>query len=230
MAYNTITQYVGDGVTTDYPIPFSYESQEHVHVNRVDTKAALTFYFVNASLIRLTSPSPSGVPFVIFRDTSVATPNVSWETGASIRSGNLNSMSGQFLKTLQELKDSAGTIGAFAPDLQPQIYNLKVTYPGIPANDSVIVGDVFSRRVAFPYDAVYSRFKCVRAPYAEYTLSIKKNDVEVGTIVFDADETTAVVSFIEGFDCIAGDMLTVVTQSTLDVIKGIYGTISGIRV
>lgn len=107
MSYNTRHVYTGNGVTTDYAIPFAYDSASEIKVARLDNWASLPFTVVNPSLLRLSTASPNGIQFAVYRETDVTSSVVSWSVGTSVRSTSLNSMTQQFLRSIQELKDVA---------------------------------------------------------------------------------------------------------------------------
>ncbi|PWB90674.1 hypothetical protein C5688_09115 [Methylocystis sp. MitZ-2018] len=108
------------------------------------------------------------------------------------------------------------------------IYRFKICYPGIPGENSLLAGEVFTSGVAPFVGWAGSAFRCTTPPVDDYALSLRKNGTEVATIVFPAGETSAVISG-ETINFADGDMLTLFSPPALDVISGIFGTIEGLR-
>jgi len=110
-------------------------------------------------------------------------------------------------------------------------YDLKITYPGIPPAGETILADVLARTVQFPANLTGSKFLCSTAPTNDYTIDVTKNGTTVATIVFAAGQTTAAMSTpgAAAFSGAAGDVIRLVTPVSLDVIKGICGTLTGTR-
>jgi hypothetical protein len=96
--------YTGDGTTTDYAVPFDYISTTEVAVS-VSAGSGL-FTFVNASLIRFTTPPANGVTITISRATSTETAAVTFQNGSGFSGSALNRMVKQLLFAIQELKNN----------------------------------------------------------------------------------------------------------------------------
>ena len=57
---------------------------------------------------------------------------------------------------------------------------------------------------------------CGIAATAEATLTIKKGDTTIGTVVYDASELTGTVTFTDDVTFVAGDTMTITAQSSAD--------------
>lgn len=129
-------------------------------------------------------------------------------------------------ETLFDVLDSLKAYNAPDPHL------IRLTYPGIPPQDSMVLGEVFVVGVVFPANFEGSQFRCFVAPNEDYTLRILKNGDDAGAIDFAAGQTSATISTRDGeslrFD--PGEILQLVTQASLDVISGLFGALAGTRV
>lgn len=106
MTYNTRTTYTGNGTTQDFAIPFPYDVSSEVKVVRLDTGVSLPFTLPSTGICRLSSIPASGLQFSIYRDTDVTSGAVSWSVNTSLRSSLLNTMTTQFIRVMQEVKDA----------------------------------------------------------------------------------------------------------------------------
>lgn len=107
----TIVTYPGDNVTNQFAVPFAYSDTTEVVVTRAN--GAVTYFFVNPSLIQITSPVAlaTGDALTIQRVTDIDTPAVVFKNGSGTTGGQLNSMVTQLLRAAQEAKDLVlGTI------------------------------------------------------------------------------------------------------------------------
>ncbi|MBG0802828.1 hypothetical protein IYW40_15280 [Methylocystis sp. H4A] len=129
-------------------------------------------------------------------------------------------------KTLFDILDSLKAYNAPDPHL------IRLTYPGIPSPNALVLGEVFVVDVAFPANFAGSQFRCLVAPHEAYMLRILKNGDEVGAIEFAAGQTSATISTSDGesLQFAPGDILQLVTQASLDVILGLFGALAGTRV
>lgn len=115
MAYSEVFK-TGDGVQTDFQIPFSYLDQSHVYVavDKVATDApdsSYKFEFVDPSTIRVRTkideaPVTNGLVIRIYRQTPIGNPAVIFGGGASLSSKNLNKNSEYLTYALQEATDT----------------------------------------------------------------------------------------------------------------------------
>jgi hypothetical protein len=103
MSVTTFVTYNGDGVTTDFAIPFAYTTASEVVVTR--RNGAVTYTFFTGSIIRLTSPAALAVGDVltIERVTNIDAPKVVFKNGSGQTGGQLNSMVTQLLRGMQEV-------------------------------------------------------------------------------------------------------------------------------
>lgn len=110
MTQKTIRTYVGDAVTTIFPVDFTlgYINRDYVYVyltgNAYNTE--LTYTWINSSQIELTTPVASGVEFnirrVVPRDTLVN----AYEDGAILRGKNLDDSNLQHLMLQEEISET----------------------------------------------------------------------------------------------------------------------------
>lgn len=105
--YNTFANYLGDDVTTDFAVPFSYTSQNEVVVTRQGGPVSYTF--INPALIQIDAPLATGDALKIERDTSLASKKVVFANGSPATAGMLNTAFDQLLQGLQEASDTAGS-------------------------------------------------------------------------------------------------------------------------
>lgn len=103
--YNTYANYVGNGTTQNFAIPFTYNDPSEVVVTRQN--GAVTYTFLNSSTLRLDAPLASGDALVIYRSTVISTPKVSYQNGIPVTGQQLNLSFNQLLSALQEANDIA---------------------------------------------------------------------------------------------------------------------------
>lgn len=105
--------YTGDGSNRIFSITFPYLSRDHiaVYVGGVLTTA---FTYLTDSSIQLTVAPANGVAVYLRRDTPPVSPMVTFNNGAALKGGDLNTNGRQLLYVVQEAVDSALTILAMA--------------------------------------------------------------------------------------------------------------------
>jgi hypothetical protein len=124
--YNTYVDYVGDGTTTDFPIPFSYIDTTDVVVT-VGTSSA-SFTFVNPSTVRVTPAPTTGTGVRVARSTAISSARVVFASGSSTTAKNLNTAISQLLNALQESIDrAAATVGLLAGGAAWDMQNKRVS-------------------------------------------------------------------------------------------------------
>lgn len=102
-SYNTFTTYNGNGVTTDFAIPFEYQDASEVQVARKN--GSVTYVFLNPQLIRINAPLASGDVLTIRRVTDVSEAAVEYRNGATTTAQMLNASFTQLLNSAQEYQD-----------------------------------------------------------------------------------------------------------------------------
>lgn len=106
MAINdTFRTYMGDGTTTSFAIPFSYEQPSEVLVTRKN--GTVSYTFINHQLIQLSEPIAVGDALTIQRVTNIDSPAVTWKNGSGTTGTQLNAMARQLLNAMQEARDTA---------------------------------------------------------------------------------------------------------------------------
>lgn len=104
--YSTYVYYSGNGVNTDFSVPFSYLNQNEVVVTR--TGGAVSYVFLNPNMIRLSAPLAAGDSIKIERQTSLTSPAVVFKNGGTVTAKQLNDAFSQVLYGMQEANDTAG--------------------------------------------------------------------------------------------------------------------------
>jgi hypothetical protein len=129
--YNTYVDYVGNGTTTDFPVPFTYLDVKDVDVTVGGSDA--TFSFLNPNTVRILPTPAAGVGVRLSRSTAIATPRVVFSNGSSTTAKQLNTSARQLLFALQEAIDRAtSTIGTIAGGLGWDMQNKRVANVGYP--------------------------------------------------------------------------------------------------
>jgi hypothetical protein len=114
--YNTYVDYVGDGTTTDFPVPFTYLDVKDVDVTVGGSDA--TYSFLNPNTVRILPTPAMGVGVRLARSTNISAPRVIFSNGSSTTAKQLNTSARQLLFSLQEAIDRAtATIGTTAGGL-----------------------------------------------------------------------------------------------------------------
>lgn len=112
--YGTFTNYVGDGATTDFSVPFPYLDAVDVKVKVGGVTTPVTF--PNPNVIRF-SPAPAvGAAINIARITAISSPRVVYANGSSTTAQQFNTLTTQLLFALQEAAD-LNTVGLDAANL-----------------------------------------------------------------------------------------------------------------
>jgi microcystin-dependent protein len=110
MAYSYVV-YTGDGVTTQFAVPFAYVREEHVSVEVNDVNT--TFTWINGSTVEVIPAPLAGQEVLIKRTTPVAARLVDYTDGSTLVAADLDTDSLQHLFTEQELTDTVGGLEAF---------------------------------------------------------------------------------------------------------------------
>jgi hypothetical protein len=110
MAYSFVI-YTGNGVTTQFSVPFGYVRKEHVAVEVNDVNTAFTW--VNDTTVQVTPAPANGAEVLVKRTTPVASRLVDYTDGSTLVAADLDTDSLQHLYTEQELTDTVGNLEAF---------------------------------------------------------------------------------------------------------------------
>jgi hypothetical protein len=129
MAYSYIS-YAGNGVATQYAVPFPYIRKEHVNAQVAAVNTSFTW--VNASTIQFAVAPGNGVEVLIRRVTPLAAALVDFTDGSSLVASDLDTSNLQHLYAEQELSDAVGPLsdvrglyyGAYAVDPLVDPYGL----------------------------------------------------------------------------------------------------------
>lgn len=147
--YDTIKTYNGDGVTSDFAITFPYDDISELVVARKN--GAVTWFLLNPSLLRITSPAALAVGDVltIQRNTSIDSPKVIWKNGAGVTATQLNSIFTQFFRALNETKDVAFRALTLLASGVFDAVNARITNLGAPtaSSDAARLADVQAAQI-----------------------------------------------------------------------------------
>lgn len=115
-----------------------------------------------------------------------------------------------------------------AASASAETYLVHMTFEGTPTAQGFMGGHLFNDSVLFPIDFDGAQGSVQTNPAATFTISIRKNDVEVGTAAistagaFEFDTTShATVSFA------AGDKLTFIGPDTVGTAANFIATLEG---
>lgn len=136
--YNTYVNYIGDGVTTDYPITFTPLDAKDVKVTV--NGVLVTFTLVSPGVVRISPAPASGAGVRVFRATDISSARVVYSNGSSQNASQLNMANRQLLYALQEAVDSASTAAIVDPLTGHfNFHNLRATNvaPPVEATDAV---------------------------------------------------------------------------------------------
>jgi hypothetical protein len=104
MSFNSIVDYVRDGTTTDYVVPFPFLDRTHVYVYFDDVYQSTGYTWVNDGLIRFTTGGTNGVALRVKRITPSA-PVVTFNDLSVLVDDDLNSAILQMSYLLEETAD-----------------------------------------------------------------------------------------------------------------------------
>jgi hypothetical protein len=104
---NSYQQYVADGATQNFSVPFPYIAQAHVVVKRNQTllEVDVGYSWLNSGTIRLTDLPASGDVIEVRRVTPLDAPLVEFQNGAVLTEAELNLAVRQNLYATQEIVD-----------------------------------------------------------------------------------------------------------------------------
>lgn len=135
MAYYSIADYVGDGTTQQFAVPFPYLSQSHVTVLVAGISAAFTW--VNAGQISVNSIPPFGQSVRVQRITPLNALLVTFTDASVLEASDLDNSDLQWLYTAQEGRDLITQTLASISSIVSSTGN--VPKPSTPANDSSVL-------------------------------------------------------------------------------------------
>ncbi len=139
---NTTRPYIGDGVTTIYPIDFTlgYINRDYVYVylNEVESYTTqLSYTWIDNSQIQLSAPVADGVPFTIRRVVPRDELVNDYEDGSILREENLDQSFKQTLMALEEIQDGyADPDGILTIDALLDMLGHRITNLGIALEDT----------------------------------------------------------------------------------------------
>lgn len=137
-------------------------------------------------------------PLVTYQDLNGATPNANPVVLDAAGRATVRITEGVSYKFI--VKDSADvTIATYdhiiegeAAGASDNVYLVHLTFAGSPGAQAFMGGAAITHSATFPVDFDGAAGEVGTAPGATYTISVKKNDVEVGTVAFD---TAGVATF-----------------------------------
>lgn len=135
MAFFSIAQYVGDGTTTQFAVPFPYISQTHVTVSVAGVSGSFTW--VNSGLVSV-SPAPAlGQSVVVQRTTPLDALIVTFTDASVLEAPDMNTADLQSLYTAQEGRDLIKQTLAAVTSIVAS--NGNVPTPQVPTNDASVL-------------------------------------------------------------------------------------------
>lgn len=134
-------------------------------------------------------------------------------------------------EALWSLNKAGTTLSALA-QVAPMAHTptVGVFYPGAPGNAALMMQYVVVEPITFPVALVDSQAKARLAATATTTITVKKNGVSVGTVVWAAAATAATFTMASATSFAKGDLLEFWNQATADATLGdISITLAGVR-
>lgn len=190
MGYSPIT-YTGNGSTTNFAIPFTYQSEGDIVVTVEDVEVSFTF--ASASVVSLASAPASGDRVRIERNTNDDTQAIIWNDAVALTSQQLNTAVQQIFFIAQEAKAIAGEATIFESDPQTITSGGLLTLPhGLSRTPTLITGRLIN------VDAVdVSGWAVGEGPMVPFGLS----DAYGGINSVWADATNVYVRFSSADSC-----------------------------
>lgn len=108
--------YTGNGVQTDFAVPFPYLLQSHVEVSVASLSVAYTW--VNSATIRLAVAPAAAVTVVVRRNSNRIQRLVNFTDSAALAEATLDLDSNQLMYLIQEALDQESTQSYFSTDAQ----------------------------------------------------------------------------------------------------------------
>jgi hypothetical protein len=109
----------------------------------------------------------------------------------------------------------------------PAVYDIMLSFAGVPLNGQRLAEVLIPRAVTIPAGCTQSLARARVAPTAQATLTLKKNDIAVGTVTFNTNGTTA-FTCSSPIELVAGDRLAWDAQATADAtLAGLEVTLVG---
>lgn len=233
----SISSPVTDGVTSNFAVPFPYLDQSHVFVFVDDT--SVPFTFTSPSQVEITGGAPAASStLVIRRVTPVEDLLATIGSRSTLKSSELNRVNLQLLYVVQESFDAAlalndiaaqiagdaATVAANAATVATSLatilniasgiayqYDAIFSIPYTPVNNERVAVFPIVRSVTLPAGAVGSEVELYNAASSnDVIFSIRKNNVEVGTLTFANGSTTGVWAIAADVDFASGDDLSFV--------------------
>ena len=110
------------------------------------------------------------------------------------------------------------------------IYDIAMGYTGTPPATTTLFTFNAVRTFTLPVALQGSIFTFGTAPSASTVLTIQQNGTTIGTVTWSASATYGTASFLSQITFAAGDLITIVTPSTLNGAANLAMTLSGNRI
>lgn len=133
MAYYSFVLYTGNGITTDYSFTFQYIDKAHIKA-KVDNKP-VTFSWLGANTIKLTTPPAAGLTLEIYRETPQDVVPVNFKDGSVLLERDLNLLVVYNQFAAQEASDKANRTIAVTGAGYFDALNLRIGNMADPKND-----------------------------------------------------------------------------------------------
>jgi hypothetical protein len=106
---NSVASYTGNGVITDFSVPFPYLATSHIQVTVNGITTAYTW--ANSSTVRIT-PAPAVATAIVVKRVTSSTPIVTFIDGSTLVASDLNIEGKQAIYLAQEAVDASTDIVA----------------------------------------------------------------------------------------------------------------------
>lgn len=139
--------------------------------------------------------------------------NLTVDSGVAFPS-NANAGELFFLTTDSTLYTHNGTSWQKLLSIKDSIYDVSLSYPSDVSQSEVVLIHAPLRTVKFVADLNLHVAKALSTSSTQSIFSIQKNNTEVGTITFDANQIGGRVEFTSDTTFVSGDVMSIVAPST----------------
>ena len=133
MAFSYVV-YTADGLTTDFNIPFQYQTDDSVKVTVNDVDVTYSISSTDPSVVVLASAPVAGDKVKVFRETDLSSRAVDFEPGRILKADDLDAATLQVFYTAQEVADAADDFIGKTSQNTFDAQNLRVANVADPVN------------------------------------------------------------------------------------------------
>lgn len=105
---HSIIAYIASGSTTNFNIPFSYESVTELEVTVDNVAPDHSVYSIVDNVVLFNTAPTTGAIVLIRRNTDISARDVVWQSGSILTEADLNAAEAQLFNKIQELVDDLG--------------------------------------------------------------------------------------------------------------------------